>query len=163
MELFRTIKGHEEYMIGDKGTVMNMQTKKFLKPVKGNNGYLHITLCYGKREDCMVHRLVAEAFIPNPDNLPQVNHKDENKLNNSVDNLEWCTAKYNVNYGKCATHRNTPVVQMSHDGKLIRCWNSIKEASEFLNIKYQGISCVCRGVRKTCGGFRWKYLKGGVL
>ena len=70
---------------------------KVLSPAKNKYGYLAVNLQAGNR--CNIHRLVAEAFIPNPDNLPQVNHKDEDKTNNSVDNLEWCSRKYNCNYG----------------------------------------------------------------
>ena len=100
MVAFKQIKGHDyAYLIGDDGTVYNRKTGKYLKPVKGSNGYLHITLCYGEKEDCLVHRLVAEYFLENNENFKYVNHKDEDKTNNCVENLEWCTAKYNVNYG----------------------------------------------------------------
>ena len=159
MAFWKEIKGHDgAYLIGSNGKVFNQRTGKYLKPIKGSNGYYHVTLCYGKKEDCMIHRLVAEAFLPNADNLPQVNHKDENKLNNSVENLEWCTAKYNVNYGKGALQRNSPVLQIDSAGNVVRQWNSIKEASEELGIKAQGISRVCRKGRKTSGGFRWAYV-----
>lgn len=158
MSLLKEIKGHNSaYLVGSNGAVLNIVTGKYLKPVKGTNGYYHVTLCYGKKEDRSVHRLVAEAFVPNPNNLPCVNHKDENKLNNNADNLEWCDAKYNVNYGIGALARNSPVVQKDIDGNIIKFWGSMKEASEALNIKYQGISSVCRGRNKTCGGYKWEY------
>lgn len=76
------------------------KSKKFLKPVKNNTGYSIVCLHKdGEHKNYYIHRLVAEAYIPNPDNLPQVNHKDENKENNSLQNLEWCTHEYNNNYG----------------------------------------------------------------
>lgn len=160
MALWKEIKGHEgAYLISSNGKVFNQRTGKYLKPTKGSNGYYHVTLCYGEKEDCMIHRLVAEVFLPNADNLPHVNHKDENKLNNSVENLEWCTPKYNVNYGKGALQRNSPVIQFDMAGNVVKHWNSIKEASENLSIKYQGISRVCRKQRKSCGGFLWEYAK----
>lgn len=158
MALFKQIKGHSSaYLVGSNGAIFNQITGKYLKPTLGSNGYYHLTLCYGERKDCLVHRLVAEAFIPNPHNLPCVNHKDENKRNNSAENLEWCTDKYNLNYGKCPSIKSTPVIQRSLNGNFIKKWNSIKEASQALNIKYQGISRVCRHIRKSCGGFLWEY------
>ena len=73
---------------------------KILSPGKSKLGYLQVSLCNnGKIHQIKIHRLVAQAFLPNPDNLPEVNHRDENPGNNNVDNLEWCTRKYNVNYG----------------------------------------------------------------
>lgn len=154
---FKKIKGYENYLIGSNGTVFNQSTGKYLRPSKGSNGYLHLTLWNGRKITHSIHRLVAEAFIPNPNNLPQVNHKDENKSNNNVDNLEWCTAKYNTTYGKGFIRRLQPVVQKNEKGEVIQRWNSIKEASDVLHIKYQNISRVCRGIRKTCGGYQWEY------
>ena len=117
-----------------------------------------------------VHRLVAEAFIPNPNGFNEINHKDENSLNNHVDNLEWCTRKYNLNYGgrnKRASaskmnHPSTskPVVQMKPDGTVIQTFPSIREAARFLgNVKRDcNILRVCQGVNKTCFGYKWSYL-----
>ena len=96
------IKGYEgRYQIGDTGQVYSLVSKKYLKPMDDGRGYLfvHLTNGKGKLKNEKIHRLVAKAFIPNPDNLPEVNHIDENKYNNCVDNLEWCSVKYNRNYG----------------------------------------------------------------
>lgn len=98
-----------------------------------------------------VHRLVAEAFIPNPDNLPEVNHKDENGLNNSVDNLEWCSHQYNIEYSK-----NKAVVQY-YDGERIAEYKSIKVASQQTGINRKSISNVLNGWSKTAGGYEWDY------
>lgn len=77
-----------------------MRNNKIIKPVKCSNGYLEYFLWKdGKRSVYLAHRLVAKYFIPNPNNLPQINHKDENIQNNNINNLEWCTSKYNANYG----------------------------------------------------------------
>ena len=102
IEEWRPIVGFEGlYEVSNTGQVRNCRGK-LLRPGLNHNGYLKCVLCKkGKTKTIYIHRLVAQAFLSNPDNLPQVNHKDEDKTNNSVDNLEWCGAKYNVNYG-CA-------------------------------------------------------------
>lgn len=95
--VFKPVKGYEGlYYITEEGKVYSSIQNKWLKTWADNQGYLVVTL-QGKKKK--IHRLVAEAFIPNPDNLPVVNHKDENKSNPFVDNLEWCTYEYNNNYG----------------------------------------------------------------
>ena len=96
------IKGYEgRYQISDTGQVYSLVSKKYLKPQDDGRGYLffHLSNGKGKCKNEKIHRLVAQAFVPNPDNLPEVNHIDENKYNNCVDNLEWCSVKYNRNYG----------------------------------------------------------------
>lgn len=144
--------------------------ERMLKHAVDRNGYARVYLTkYGKTKSKLVHRLVAEAFIPNPDNLPEVNHKDENKLNNSVDNLEWCTHKYNSNYGtrvskiipKTIDKTRKPVNQYDLNGNLIKTWYSMNEASGTLNITQQNISKCCKGQRQKAGGYVWKYAKEG--
>lgn len=105
-EVWKDIEGYEgKYQVSNLGRVRGLDRKnsmgktvkgRILKPRKTHAGYLRAHLC---RDDRYIHRLVAEAFIPNPNNLPQINHKDEDKANNSVDNLEWCTCEYNLSYG----------------------------------------------------------------
>ena len=93
------IRSFDRYVKYSNGRI-HLHKGKVLSPIKDKDGYLQVNLCYnGKIHQIKVHRIVAQAFIPNPNNLPQVNHKDEDKTNNSVDNLEWCTVKYNNNYG----------------------------------------------------------------
>lgn len=123
-------------------------TKRYYVNLYKNNGY----------KSKAVHRLVAKAFIPNPNNLPQINHKDENPLNNCVNNLEWCTAKYNVNYGtkiqRTIEKQLKPVLQYDLNGNFIKKWNSLKEAREFYNLT--NISECCK--KHTIGkGFQWRY------
>ena len=113
-EIWRPIVGYEGlYEVSSYGRVRSLDRYvkcdyekyrlhkgKVLSPGKDKDGYLSVVLsCNGKHKKIAVHRLVAQAFIPNPDNLPQVNHRDENPSNDNVDNLEWCTAKYNLSYG----------------------------------------------------------------
>lgn len=123
------------------------------------------------RKHKKIHRLVAEAFIPNPENKPLINHKDENKANNCVENLEYCTHKYNVNYGTRNNRAgmkisksliNNPkttkkVFQYDLNGIFIKEWISATEAQRQLGIKQPLIVRVCKGRRKSTGGFIWKY------
>lgn len=99
-EIWRPISGYENlYNISNCGNVFSIKNNRKIKPTKNYKGYLMIGLCKNKkRKSCLVHRLVAEAFIDNTNNLPEVNHKDENPSNNAASNLEWCTHKYNMNY-----------------------------------------------------------------
>ena len=124
-EEWRPIKGYEGlYEVSSLGRVKSMNyshtgKERILKIGKHRGGYLFVILCRnGKRKNFLVHRLVAEAFLPNPNNLPQVNHKDEVKTNNCVSNLEWCDCKYNNNYGTrservSASQRNDPDKSMA--------------------------------------------------
>ena len=151
---------------------------KLRKQSENTDGYLQVTLWKnGKYKTCKVHRLVAETFLENPENLPQVNHKDENKKNNFVflnedgsinkekSNLEWKSPKDNCNHGTrneriSKTNTNGKlskrVLQLSLDGKLIREWESTNECGRN-GFKQGNVASCCRGERKTHKGFRWKY------
>ena len=120
----------------------------------------------GVKTGHLVHRLVATAFIPNPDNLPCVNHKDENPSSNHVDNLEWCTHKYNTNYGtnierlrKQKEHKCKPVILIDDYDRIIERFASLHEASRQLKIYRSDISDVCNGKYKQIKGFRFKFDK----
>ena len=127
---------------------------KIMKLGTNYQGYKTIILCKNKIQTGKnVHRLVAEAFIENPYNLEEVNHKDENPSNNNVDNLEWCSHKYNINYGI----RGKKTIQYDLQGNKIKEWNSAKEASDKLVISANSI-CSCRaGKLKMAGGYIWTY------
>ena len=141
---------------------------KYLKPRITPFGYKTVLLSKNsKRKWHFVHRLVAEAFIENPDNLPFIKHKDEDKLNNNIENLEWCTHKYNDNYGtrnerlsktKINNTYNTKSVQCIETGKI---YPSTREAERQTGIRNTNISACCRKEYgyKTAGGFHWKYVE----
>ena len=163
-EIWKDIDGFQgRYQISNLGNVMSLNynntgKSKLLKPMPNQKGYLSVALSKNNHRTMkQIHRLVAEAFIPNPDNLPQVNHIDENPKNNMLSNLEWCDAKYNNNYG----NRNNKIQQkISHktyqydlDGNLIAVWPSQSEASRQLNISLGNINDVIKGRKKTIHGF----------
>jgi len=132
--------------------------------------YCTVTLCKdGIRNTRAVHRIVATAFIDNPNGLPCVNHKDENKRNNASSNLEWCDRSYNVNYGtalerakpKMAYAKKKPVAQYLH-GELIATYKSLNDASSISGVDAGHIGHCCNGKRKTAGGYQWAFIEGGM-
>lgn len=152
------IAGYEGlYAINDRGKVWSYRKNVFLKPFLAR-GYCKVRLYKdGESKQVLVHRLVAEAFLPNPQGLPQINHKDENKKNNCVDNLEWCDTKYNINYG-----RHNENVAKSHCKKvycveLERIFESAKLAAMQLGLFDSNIAKCCKGKYKTTGGYHWEY------
>ena len=168
-EIWKPVVGYEGlYEVSNLGRVFGIKRNNYLMYGVNNKGYCSVLLSKdNKQQRFRVHRIVAMAFIPNPNNLPYVNHKDEDPLNNCVDNLEWCTPKYNSNYGtgieRCAKQKWIPVKQKTKDGKLIRVWDSIKEAAKALNMKSQAnISSVCKGNRKYAGGYIWEYVMSNL-
>ena len=105
-----------------------------------------------------LHRLIAQTFMGNPDNFPEVNHEDGNKQNNCVDNLKWCTTSYNqLHLCYVLKSKVKPVNQYDLDGNLIKKWESIRYASRHLNISHNGIIASCKGIQKTSGGYIWRY------
>lgn len=164
-EIWKTIEDYPNYMISNMGRIKSVWFgKERLLRLIMVKGYLMVNLCKnGKGKKFQIHRLVAQAFIPNPDNLPQVNHKDENPKNNCVENLEWCNAKYNANYGnridKIKEKIKKPVLQFDNEGNLVQKWDSATTASKTLKIFKTNISNCMKGRRyKTTGGYKWGYI-----
>lgn len=165
------IKDFEQlYFISDEGLVWSTYSNKFLTNRLSNSGYYYVDLHKnGKSYRKYIHRLVAETFIPNPNNLPQVNHKDENKLNNNVNNLEWLSIKDNNNYGshmekiRKTLQENSPcrkqIAMCDKDThQIIKIYNSISDASRDTGINLANISSVAKGRRQTAGGYFWKFI-----
>ena len=164
-EVWKDIKGYEgHYQVSDKGRVKSVKfgKERILKPVRDTKGYLAVQLCKnGEIKRCFVHRLVAQTFIQNPNNLPHINHKDEDKTNNSVQNLEWCDSKYNNNYGthnqRVAEKRSKPVLQYTLDCEFVKEWKSQSDVERNLGYSQRNISACCRGKYKSLYGYVWKY------
>jgi hypothetical protein len=152
------------YEVSNDGMIRNKETKKILKGSPDKDGYLHVCLRLGleKHKTPSIHRLVAQTFLQNPNNLLEVNHKDENKQNNNVDNLEWCTREYNYNYGSCRDRlkksnqeKNGKKVKAIKDNKEYH-FCSVKEASRILEVDKSNIFACLRGRLKTTKGYRFE-------
>ena len=174
VEVWKDIEGYEgKYQVSNYGRIKSLaryrknnggsitfQKERILKQSINNKGYSIVELCsdsIGKRY--CVHRLVANAFIPNADCKEQINHKDENKQNNYVGNLEWCTCKENINYGshntKMSKTKGMPVV-CSDDNGIVAEFYSISEAGRTTGISQQNISRCLRGKPQKAGGYYWR-------
>lgn len=153
-EIWKHINGYEDYMVSNLGRVKSLKRgkEKILVPGELRKGYLGLNLCKnGSQKSFKIHRLVAEAFLDNPDNLPQVNHIDQNKQNNRVDNLEWCDNTYNIRYSwaqKIGCFRN---------GKLIKVYNAMQDAMKDGFFKSAICKC-CQGKRNHHHGYQWAYI-----
>ena len=176
-------KPYEDYKVSNLGKILSLNYKntgkaELMNPVTNTNGYLQVHLRKnGEDKWCLVHRLVAETFLENPENKPEVNHKDENKKNNFVflnedgtvnkkrSNLEWKTHKDNINHGtrnervsKALTNGkcSKKVLQLSLSGELIREWESTRECDRN-GFDHGHVSACCRGEKPQYKGFKWEY------
>lgn len=166
-EIWKPIQGFEGlYEVSNKGRIRTLRTNKIVTP-KNVKGYSAVRL-YKNGKDCQryIHRIVASEFIENPNNLPEVNHKDENPKNNCVENLEWCSRKYNANYGTVKQRslakrmpliKRCKTVQKDSSGNIIAIYDSIKDAAEKTGFKHQNIQSCCAGKIKRCHGYIFEY------
>lgn len=175
MEIWKDVIGYEgRFQISNLGRLKSLNynhTNKegLLKPqIQKKGTKTDLQYCYfntrvnGKPIRLMQHRLVAEAFIPNPENKPFIDHIDTNGLNNSLDNLRWCTLEENSNNELTKIHHiesadKKPVIQLTEEGEFIREWNSAAEVKKELGICNSNIKKCINGKRKTAGGFVWRY------
>ena len=184
-EIWKDIKGFEgRYQISNYGNVKSLRycgrnEIRNLVPKVNNKGYEWVELIVnGKKNYRQIHRLVAEAFIPNTNNDPIVNHKDENPRNNRVDNLEWCDYKYNSRY-YINLHRNDPnnksfigrasgtfgaykhkrpIAQIDKDGNIVKVWDYVEQVARIGKMSSSSVIRCCNGQRKTAYGYTWHYV-----
>ena len=166
-ESWKDVAGYEGlYQVSDQGNVRSRRrhgsSGGILKPGRDGHGYLRVVLYReGEWKPILIHRLVAQAFIPNPSNFPVINHKDENPANNAVDNLEWCTHRYNMNYGTCiarmAAKHLKVVLQYDKFGNLVKEWASASEVERQTGFAQSNISDCCLGKRKSAYGYVWRF------
>lgn len=171
LEVWKDIEGYEGfYQISTLGNVRSLDREvkgrgyikgQILKHKIDRNGYHFVSLCKnGEGGNFSVHRLVAIHFIPNPNNFPEVNHLDENKNNNRITNLAWCTRTQNMSHGtlpyRCRRYKNKPVVQFTLHGEFVRRYEITTDTKEF-GFQPSHVQDCARGVRKTHKGYMWKY------
>jgi hypothetical protein len=161
--IWRDVKGYEGlYMVSDTGLIKSLSLRKnkpeyIKKPSKNKCGYMHTSLIKnGVQKDVRVHRLVAEAFVPNPNRYKEVNHIDEDKTNNCAANLEWCSRLYNVTYGSQKRKRRK-VFQYTLGGKFIAEHDGWKDAENNTGIDSRRIFDAAHRKNGTAHGYMWRY------
>ena len=159
-ETWKQITEYDNYLVSNKGRVMNAKTGRILRPASNRHGYDKVVLCKnGKGAYKLVHRLVGEAFIDNPNNLETINHIDQDKHNNCVENLEWMSRGDNVRYSQ-----SKPVEQYDlYSGELLAIYPSVRAVERLTGFANQGISAACRGMCKQMYGYIWKYADNNVF
>lgn len=169
-EIWKDIEGYEGiYQVSNLGRVKSLKHSKEGKLLKGRvtgKGYLSVVLFRNSvRKSNSIHRLVAQAFIPNPENKPEVNHIDEDKTNNNIDNLDWSTPKENSNHGtrndRIAETKSIPIIVININTGEVEEFYGISECARQLGLHKQNITSVLKGKRKQTGGYTFKYLNEG--
>lgn len=167
MELWKTIKGFEKYEVSNTGKVRNAKTKKIINPYVSKEGFFTINIYNNdkKRERKFIHRLVAETFLTDFETWQVVEHKDQNKLNNNVNNLEWVnkgnSISFNKGVHKRAIKRRKPLNMYDLEGNLIKRFESVKQAAQELALNENSISLCARGIVKQYCGRKFEYIMEG--
>ena len=164
-EVWKIMKEHSNYEVSNLGKIKNKTTGRIRKTSINNKGYEQFIVYIDKKPKTFyVHRVVANNFLENFNNLPEVNHKDENKLNNCVDNLEWCDGCYNLHYGtriERIINKKKPlyikIIQKDKNKNIIKIWENIDEIVCNNNYHRSNIYKCCQGKLKTAYGYVWKY------
>lgn len=169
-EIWKPVKGYEGlYVISNLGRIKSFARPwdnrtlkdRIMRQYVGKTGYFNVRLCKNSRTKlCKTHRLVAEAFIDNPHHYPVINHKDGNKLNNNVSNLEWCTYSHNIKHAYDHGLRKIKrIAQVNGDGSLVREWRRVSEASRETGTNLSHIWDCCNNKRDSAGGYIWQYIE----
>ena len=161
VETFVKIEGFEKYEVSNLGKVRNIKSGRILKPHLNHNGYLkHHLYRHDKQKELFLHRIIAIAFIDNPGKKPQVNHIDENKLNNDLSNLEWCTGRENIIHGtrtkRVAEKLSKKVIQLDLNDNVLNEFESMRQAERETGVLVGNISSCCNGKTKSAGGYKWR-------
>lgn len=157
----KEIKGYEGlYAITSCGKVWSYRKNKFLNPQDAGKGYLQVKLYKDGTGKCFyLYRLVAQTYLPNPENLPEVNHKDECKSHNYLQNLEWCSRTYNTHYGTGNDRRIEKRKRAVYCLELNQAFDSIKEAAQSIGIAPSYINKCLRGRQRLAGDYHWRYVE----
>ena len=164
---WREVKEYSNYEVNQFGQIRHKKRKQILKPRSNKGGYQYVNFkINGKNTNFAVHRIVANAFIPNPNGYTEVNHKDYDRNNNCVDNLEWVTSSQNKTHAYLKQEnkqsRGKAVEQYSKDGIYLKTFESVSEAALTMGCCISAISNCCLGRTKTSQGFRWKFVEGST-
>lgn len=164
---WRTVIECDKYEVNQFGEIRHKKRKQILKPRPNRSGYEYVNFSInGQHKNFAIHRIVANAFIPNPNGYIEVNHKDYNKSNNCVDNLEWITSSNNKNHAykkiKNRITRGKEVEQYTKTGEYVKTYDTVSDAAKAMGCCVSAISNCCLGRTKTSMGFQWRFSEGST-
>lgn len=182
--MWKKVPGYDDYEASEDGQIRKISTQRIVKQSQNKvNHYMYASLSWRdedgalKRKNCLVHRIIATTFLPNPDGLPQVNHKDSNRVNNNISNLEWinvsdnlkhsfrdgrrfeaCSRNASKNFKEWHEKTKKPIIQKTLDGDIVEIFSSVREAANKTKITYTNIGFAANGKRLTAGGYKWEFV-----